>query len=144
MPTASWQIVIETKFCHYTSLCGCSMAIWVVSFQAGGVKLKRILPENQHIQRIFLNFEHWTIVLPLFLVPKLRSVAQNDLIHPSFSIFYTKKIKIINLKNQTFASFWVSQLVQFSKFKKFLWVCWFLGKNLSNFIPPTWKQPILP
>ena len=30
-------------------------------------------------------------------------------------------------------------LVQFSKFKNFLWVCWILGKNLSNFIPPIWK-----
>ena len=20
-----------------------------------------------------------------------------------------------------------------------MWVCWFLGKNLSNFVPPTWK-----
>ena len=25
---------------------------------------------------------------------------------------------------------------KFSKFKNFLWVCWFLGKNLSNFLPP--------
>ena len=28
---------------------------------------------------------------------------------------------------------------QFSKFNYFLWVCWFLGKNLSDFIPPVWK-----
>ena len=32
-----------------------------------------------------------------------------------------------------------SQLTQFSKFNNFLWVCWFLGKNLSNFVPPVWK-----
>ena len=25
------------------------------------------------------------------------------------------------------------------KFNNFLWVCWFLGKNLSNFVPPAWK-----
>ena len=25
------------------------------------------------------------------------------------------------------------------KFNNFLWVCWFLGKNLSKFVPPTWK-----
>ena len=30
-------------------------------------------------------------------------------------------------------------LTQFSKFNNFLWVCWFLGKNLSNFLPPVWK-----
>ena len=29
-----------------------------------------------------------------------------------------------------------SLLVQFSKFNNFLWVCWFLGKNLSSFVPP--------
>ena len=26
-------------------------------------------------------------------------------------------------------------LHQFSKFDSFFWVCWFLGKNLSNFVP---------
>ena len=30
-------------------------------------------------------------------------------------------------------------LIQFSKFNYFLWVCWFLGKNLFNFVPPVWK-----
>ena len=29
-----------------------------------------------------------------------------------------------------------SPLIQFSKFNNCLWVCWFLGKSLSNFIPP--------
>ena len=32
-----------------------------------------------------------------------------------------------------------SPLLKFSKFNNFLWVCWFLGKNLSNFVPPDWK-----
>jgi hypothetical protein len=32
-----------------------------------------------------------------------------------------------------------SPLTQFSKFNNFFWVCWFLGKNLSNFVPPVWK-----
>ena len=32
-----------------------------------------------------------------------------------------------------------SPLHQFSKFNIFLWACWFLGKNLSNFEPPAWK-----
>ena len=33
----------------------------------------------------------------------------------------------------------ICSVVQFSKFDNFLWVCWFLGKNLSNFISPVWK-----
>ena len=32
-----------------------------------------------------------------------------------------------------------SPLIQFSKSNNFLWVCWFLGKNLSSFVPPVWK-----
>ena len=38
-----------------------------------------------------------------------------------------------------FALFDTSPLTQFSKFDNFLWVCWFLGKNLSNFVPFIWK-----
>ena len=26
-----------------------------------------------------------------------------------------------------------------AKFNNFLWVCWFLGKNIFNFVPPAWK-----
>ena len=37
------------------------------------------------------------------------------------------------------ALFYSSPLIQNSKFNNFLWVCWFLGKNLSNFVPPAWK-----
>ena len=33
-------------------------------------------------------------------------------------------------------NFDTSLLHQFSKFNHFLWVCWFLGKNLSNFVTP--------
>ena len=38
-------------------------------------------------------------------------------------------------------NFWhlPAPLTQFSKFNNFLWVCWFLDKNLSNFVPPVWK-----
>ena len=65
------------------------------SFQTGGIRLERFLPKNLHTQRILLNFENWAngepqwlakirvfkvdyFILPLFLVPKLRSVAQNE------------------------------------------------------------------
>ena len=32
-----------------------------------------------------------------------------------------------------------SPLTQFWKFNNFLWVWWFLRKNISNFVPPVWK-----
>ena len=38
-----------------------------------------------------------------------------------------------------FASYWGSPPVQFSKFNNFLWACWSLCKNLSNFVPLPWK-----
>ena len=72
-----------------------NMAIRVVEFSNGGIKLERFLPKNQHTQRKLLTFENWTngepqhlakirlfkvdyFILPLFLGPKLRSVAQNE------------------------------------------------------------------
>ena len=35
-------------------------------------------------------------------------------------------------------------LTQFSKFNSFLWVCLFLGKNLSDFVPPPFENPKTP
>ena len=32
-----------------------------------------------------------------------------------------------------------TSLHQFSKFNNLLWVCWFIGKNISNFELPAWK-----
>ena len=69
------------------------------------IKLERFLPKNQHTQRMFLNFKNWTnggpqkfakirifkvdyFILPLFLIPKLRSVAQNEFI---FSLLLIQK-----------------------------------------------------
>ena len=49
------------------------------------------------------------------------------------------RMKYSTLKTLIFASYWGSPLVQFSKFNKFLWACWFLCKNLSNFVPLPWK-----
>ena len=43
------------------------------------------------------------------------------------------------LWSQILVKFWYSPLTQFSKFNNFLWVCWFLGKNISNFVPLIWK-----
>ena len=35
------------------------MAIRVIGFSAGGSKLERFSPKNQHTQRKLLNFENW-------------------------------------------------------------------------------------
>ena len=68
---------------------------WLWSFQTGYKKLETFLHKNQHTQRKLLNFENWTngeplqpskirickieyFILLLFLMPKLRSVAQNE------------------------------------------------------------------
>ena len=54
-------------------------------------------------------------------------------------IFWYRKLTLKVKRLGDFSLFDTSPLVQFSKFKNFLWVCWFLGKNLSNFLPPVWK-----
>ena len=45
-------------------------------------------------------------------------------------------MKIIDFKNSDFWKLLRPPLIQFSKFKNLLWVCWYLGKNLFNFVPP--------
>ena len=68
---------------------------WLWSFNTRDTKLERFLHKNQHTQRKLLNFENWTngepqwlekigvfkvdnFILPLFPMPKLISVAQNE------------------------------------------------------------------
>ena len=53
--------------------------------------------------------------------------------------FWYRKLTLKVGRLGDFALFDTSPLVQFSKFKKILWVCWFVGKNLSNFMYPVWK-----
>ena len=52
-------------------------------------------------------------------------------------------MRIFDIENwlwkSNFGTFWHPPLHQFSKFNNFLWVGWFLGKKLSNFVPPAWK-----
>ena len=42
-------------------------------------------------------------------------------------------------ESQILGLFDTSPLHQFSKFNNFLWVCWFLGKNISFFVSPDFK-----
>ena len=53
--------------------------------------------------------------------------------------FWYRKLTLKVERLGDLALFDTSPLTQFSKFNNFLWVCWFLGKNLSNFVPPVWK-----
>ena len=70
--------------------------------------------------------------------PKLIFFKEKKIKKDSDDFWYRKlTLKVGRLGD--FALFDTSPLVQFSKFKNFLWVCWFLGKNLSNFVPPVWK-----
>ena len=53
--------------------------------------------------------------------------------------FWCRKLTLKVKRLGDFALFDTSPMTQFSKFNNFFWVCWFLGKNLSNFVPPAWK-----
>ena len=44
----------------------------------------------------------------------------------------------LNVRKWQFVSD-TSPLHQFAKFNSFLWVCWFLAKNLFNFVSLPWK-----
>ena len=53
--------------------------------------------------------------------------------------FWHRKLTLKVKRLGDFALFDTSPLTQFWKFNNFLWVCWFWGKNLSNFAHPVWK-----
>ena len=56
-----------------------SIALWQYrfwSFQTGYTKLERFLHKNQHTKRKVCKVDYF--ILPLFLMPKMRSVAQNE------------------------------------------------------------------
>ena len=70
--------------------------------------------------------------------PKLIFFNEKKIEKDSDNFWYRKlTLKVKRLGD--FSLFYTSPLTQFSKFNNFLWVCWFLGKNLSNFVPPVWK-----
>ena len=78
----------------------------------------------------------------------LSKNVNNKKCAPKLIFFNEKKIekdsddswhRKLPLKVKVMALFDGLQLIQNSKFDNFLWVCWFLSKNLSNFIPPVWK-----
>ena len=63
--------------------------------------------------------------------PKLIFFNEKKIEKDSDNFWYRKlTLKVKRLGD--FALFNTSPLTRFSKFNSFLWVCWFLGKNLSN------------
>ena len=92
-------------------------ALWqyrLWSFQTRGTKLERFLPKIN-----ILKENYW--ILRTDVVGRCPKV-------PKFDFWNSDFWKLLR-----------PMLIQFSKFNDFLWVCWFLGKNLSNFIPLVWK-----
>ena len=86
-----------------------------------------------------LNFENWfsgemskSAKSPNLLTLKVNFVYQK--LSESFSFFFS-----LTLLLKWCSIFESSPLNQFSKFNNFLWVCWFLSKNLSNFVSPDLK-----
>ena len=67
--------------------------------------------------------------------PKLVFFNEKKIEKDSYDFWHRK----IDFASQILALFDTFPLVQFSKYNNFLWVCWFLGKNLSNFVPSAWK-----
>ena len=59
--------------------------------------------------------------------------------HFLFLTFFDNIIFEITLLLKWCPIFDSSPLHQFSKFRNFLLICWFLGKNISNFVSPAWK-----
>ena len=132
----------------------------------GGTKLERFLPKNQHPQRKLLNFENWvngevskSAKSPNLLTFKVNFLCQK--LSESFSIFFS--LKNINLgahfllltflitsifKSLHFLKwcpiFDISPLQQFSKFNKFLRVCWFLAKFKFCILRMKTRQSVLP
>ena len=127
----------------------------------GGTKLERFLPKNQHTERKLLNFKNFVngelskIGLHFndkgILKLMLSKNVNNKKCAPNFQFFNEKKLKKIRITfdfgSSIFALFDTSSITQFSKFNNFLSVCWFLGRNLSNFVPlyslyAVWQIPL--
>ena len=79
-----------------------------------------------------------------YSMSKIIPIFLNFLLIEEYHIFRYWNFSITSIFKSLYFLKWcpiydTSPLTQFSKFNNFLWVCWFLGKNLSNFVPPVWK-----
>ena len=89
-----------------------TMAIRVMGFSNRGYKIRKIFTQES----TYSKENYW--ISRLWLKGRCQRVPKFDF-QSQFSMS-----KII----------WI-----FLKFNNFLWLYWFLGKNLSNFVPPIWK-----
>ena len=98
-----------------------SMALPVMEFQDQGYKIRKLFCKKIDIPK----WNYW--ILRIGLMGSLSSLQKSEFLKLIISFFHY---------------FWCQNWYQwhkFSKFNNFLWVCWFLCKNLSNFVYPIWK-----
>ena len=141
-------------FIHYGNT-DCGIFKWGVKNLKHFCLRINIFKGNYWILRIGLmgRCQKLGIILESKVIEKLMlsKNVNNKNCAPKLIFFNEKKIekysdrfwhKNLTLKVRfwsNFGTFDTSSLNQFSKFKNFLSVCWFLCKNISNFVPPVWK-----
>ena len=98
------------------------------------------MPKNQHTQRKLLNFANWWSGELSKIGHHFRKYGDLKIYVKSRNVNNKKcavELVIFNLKKDfkipmILAFFDTSPIHQFPNFNNFLWVCWFLAKNLSN------------
>ena len=71
----------------------------------------------------------WALKLVLFYEKKMKKIP----------MILTQKIDFESQILTLFVTFWHLSITPILIIQKFLWICWFLSKNLSNPVPPAWK-----
>ena len=131
------------------------MALPVMEFQVQGYKIRKIFGLKINIPK----GNYWILRIGVMgrcqKVPKFDFQSQFSMskIIGIFLIFFSLKNIIFCywhfLTTSIFNSLYFLKrcpifdsvpLNQVSKFNHFLWVCWFSGKNLFNFVSPAWKN----
>ena len=94
------------------------------SFSSRGYKIRIYFAKNQHTLRKLLNFEFW-------INSELSKIVHHFSNKVIQKLILSKNAKIVLILYPPFEN---SLLIQNSKFNNFLWVCWFVCKNLSDFV----------
>ena len=105
--------------------------------------------------RMLLNFENWRSgkVSKCAKIWLWKKFVISEIIRIFLLLFSSKNTNLgahfLFFTSYDSINFWILLLVKWCpiydsshlipKFNNFLWVCWFWGNNLSNFVPPTWK-----
>ena len=99
-------------------------------FQGWDTKLTRFLPENQHTFKVSFLCQKSSKSFSIFFSSKDIYLEA----HFFYWHFFYNINSQITLFSKMMPIFYSSPWHQFSKFNHFLWLCWFWGKNLSNFV----------